>query len=709
VIVLFSLPEKNITTKLNMTLNKLRNIGIAAHIDAGKTTTTERLLFFTGVNRKMGETHDGQSTMDFMKQEQERGITIASAAISCTWKDFNINIIDTPGHVDFTVEVERSLRVIDGMVALFCAVGGVEPQSETVWNQAERYKVPRIAFVNKIDRTGSDYFEVIKQMNENLDARAVAFQIPVGQEDDFRGIIDLINCKMYTFKDVETIVSEIPDEIKSQAREYKQLLIEKLAEFNEEILELFLEDKDVPDELIKSAAREATLKLLITPVFCGAAYKNKGITQLLDAVIDYLPSPVDKGAVVGLDVDDPEKARHRNPSPKEPFAALAFKLIHDPYVGQQTFVRVYSGTLRSGMQVMNSTKGKPERIGRILKIRAKDREEVSEAIPGDIVALIGMKYTKTGDTLCDMDNPLYLETIHIPPSVIEMKINPVTRKDQGKLGEALSKLVNEDPSFHARFDEETEETVISGMGELHLEIIVDRLKHEFGIEVIVGEPAVAFRETISAEVETEYRHSKQSGGKGQFAQTYIRMEPNEGKGYEFVDKIKGGSIPGEYIPSVNKGIIKTLADGVLAGFPVVDVKVVLLDGQFHPVDSSDFAFQICASICFKQGFMKANPVLLEPVMKIEINTPDDYIGDIVGNLNKRRGKIESMRRHRKGSQKLNGFVPLQEMFGYATTLRNLSSGRANYSMEFYQYMPVSKAIQEEVLKKLAEKKRQANK
>ncbi len=692
-----------------MTLNKLRNIGIAAHIDAGKTTTTERLLFFTGVNRKMGETHDGQSTMDFMKQEQERGITIASAAISCTWHDYNINIIDTPGHVDFTVEVERSLRVIDGMVALFCAVGGVEPQSETVWNQAERYKVPRIAFVNKIDRTGSDYFEVIKQMNENLDARAVAFQIPVGQEDEFRGIIDLLNFKMYTFKDVETIVSEIPDELKVQAREYRQLLIEKLADFNEEILELFLDDKDVSEELIKNAAREATLKLLITPVFCGAAYKNKGITQLLDAVVDYLPSPVDKGAVVGLDVDDPEKARHRNPSPKEPFSALAFKLIHDPYVGQQTFVRIYSGTLRSGMQVMNSTKGKHERIGRILKIRAKDREDVSEAIPGDIVALIGMKYTKTGDTLCDMNNPLFLENIHIPPSVIEMKINPVTRKDQSKLSEALAKLVNEDPSFHARFDDETEETVISGMGELHLEIIVDRLKHEFGMEVVVGEPAVAFRETISNEIETEYRHSKQSGGKGQFAQTYIRLEPNEGKGYEFVDKIKGGSIPTEYIPSVNKGIVKTLADGVLAGFPIVDVKVVLLDGQFHAVDSSDFAFQICASICFKQGFMKANPILLEPVMKIEINTPDDYIGDIVGNLTKRRGKVESMRRHRKGSQKLNGFVPLQEMFGYATSLRNLSSGRANYSMEFYQYMPVSKAIQEEVLKKLAEKKRLANK
>jgi len=692
-----------------MPLNKLRNIGIAAHIDAGKTTTTERLLYFTGVNRKMGEVHDGMATMDFMKQEQERGITIASAAITCFWKDTQINIIDTPGHVDFTVEVERSLRVIDGMVALFCAVGGVEPQSETVWNQAERYKVPRIAFVNKIDRTGADFHEVLKQMNDNLDARAIAFQLPIGLEENFTGILDLIAFKMYTFKDFETIISEIPEEHMAIALEYRQKMIEKLADFNEEILELFYEDKEVPMELIKLAAREATLKLLITPVFCGAAYKNKGVTQLLDAIVDYLPTPVDKGAIVGMDVDDHEKARHRNPSPKEPFSALAFKLIHDPYVGQQTFVRVYSGTIRSGMQVMNSTKGKPERLGRILRIHAKDREEVSEAGPGDIVALIGMKYTKTGDTVCDMENQLHLESIHIPPSVIELKINPVSRKDQSKLGEALSKLVNEDPSFHARFDDETEETVIAGMGELHLEILVDRLKFEFGVEVVVGEPSVAYRETISQEVEVEYRHSKQSGGKGQFAQTYMRLEPNEGKGYEFINKIKGGSIPIEYIPSVNKGIIKTMADGVLAGFPVVDVKVVLLDGQFHAVDSSDFAFQICSSICFKQGFMKATPLLLEPVMKIEINTPDDYIGDIVGNLTKRRGKVESMRRHRKGSQKLNGFVPLMEMFGYATSLRNLSSGRANYSMEFYQYMPVTKAVQEEALKKIAEKKRLDNK
>lgn len=688
-----------------MSITKLRNIGIAAHIDAGKTTTTERLLYFTGVNRKLGEVHDGQATMDFMKQEQERGITIASAAITAYWNNYQINIIDTPGHVDFTVEVERSLRVIDGMVALFCAVGGVEPQSETVWNQAERYKVPRIAFVNKIDRTGADFYEVVNQMNQNLDARAVAFQVPVAHEEDFNSLIDLVAQKLYTFDGKETVVSEIPDNLKEKADHYRQILLEKIAEFNEEILELFLEDKEVPLDLLKSACREATLKLLITPVFCGASYKNKGITQLLDAVVDYLPSPIDKGAVIGMDVDDHEKARQRNPSPKEPFAGLAFKLIHDPYVGQQTFVRIYSGTVKNGMQIMNSTKGKPERVGRIMKIHAKDREEVHEAGPGDIIALIGLKYTKTGDTLCDLDHQLHLESIHVPPSVIELKINPASRKDQGKLGEALSKLVNEDPSFHARYDEETEETVIAGMGELHLEIIVDRLKHEFGVEVVVGEPSVAFRETITNEIEVEYRHSKQTGGKGQFAQTYIRIEPNEGQGYEFIDKIKGGSIPAEYVTSVNKGIVKTMADGVLAGFPVVDVKVVLLDGQFHPVDSSDFAFQICSSICFKNGFMKANPVLLEPVMKIEINTPDEYIGDIVGNLNKRRGKVESMRRHRKGSQKLNGIVPLMEMFGYATSLRNLSSGRANYSMEFFQYMPVTKAVQEEALKKIAEKKR----
>jgi len=688
-----------------MPLRKLRNIGIAAHIDAGKTTVTERILFFTGVNRKTGEVHDGQATMDFMKQEQERGITIASAAISCAWNGSQINIIDTPGHVDFTIEVERSLRVIDGMVAVFCAVGGVEPQSETVWNQADRYKVPRIAFINKMDRTGADFNSVIKQLNKNLDAKAIAFQLPMGAEENFTGMIDIIERKAYTFNDKELIETEIPAEYKTAAEEARNILAEKLADFSEDIMSLFLDEKEVPSELLKSTAREATIKLLITPVFCGAAYKNKGIQLLLDAVVDYLPSPIDKGAVVGTDIDDLEKSRTRNPSPNEPFSALAFKVIHDPFVGQQTFVRIYSGTLKSGLQIMNSTKRKHERIGRLLRISAKEREEIYEAGPGDIVALIGMKFTKTGDTLCDNERPILLESIHIPQTVVELKVMPPKPKDQQKLGEALGKLVNEDPSFKVRFDEETEETVISGMGELHLEIIIDRLRNEFNVEVEVGEPAVAFRETITTEEECDYKYAKQSGGKGQFARTIIRIEPNEGKGFEFVDKIKGGAIPSEYIPSVQKGILKTLEKGIIAGFPVVDVKVVLIDGSFHPVDSSDMAFQTCASICFKHAFLKANPILLEPVMKIEINTPDDHIGDVVGNLNKRRGKIESMRRFRKGSQKLDGFVPLMEMFGYATQLRNISSGRANYSMEFFQYMPTPKAVQEEVLKKLEDKKK----
>lgn len=688
-----------------MSLNKLRNIGIAAHIDAGKTTVTERMLFYTGVNRKTGEVHNGEATMDFMKQEQERGITIASAAISCNWQNSQINIIDTPGHVDFTVEVERSLRIIDGMVAVFCAVGGVEPQSETVWNQADRYKVPRIAFINKMDRNGADFQQAVSMMNEYLDANAIPFQLPMGSEEDFKGLIDVINQKAYIFQEYERVETEIPEEYQSLAVAARNALIEKIADFNDEILEMFLSEQEISAEQLNEACREATIKLMITPVFCGAAYKNKGVQLLLDAIVDFLPSPIDIGAIVGIDIDDESKTQTRNPSLNDPFAALAFKIIHDPYVGQQTFIRIFSGTLKGGMQLHNSTKGKNERTGRILKIRAKDREEVAEAGPGDIVALIGMKYTKTGDTLCDGDKKLHLESIHIPPTVIELKISPKTRKDQSKLVEALSKLSNEDPSFNSRFDEETEETIISGMGELHLEIIIDRLINEFKVEVEVGEPAVAYRETITVEKESNYKHSKQTGGKGQFAHAVIRMEPNEGNGYEFVDKIKGGVIPAEFIPSVNKGIVKTMAEGVLAGFPVVDIKVVLLDGSHHPVDSSDMAFQTCGSICFKNGFMKANPTLLEPVMKIEINSPDDYIGNVVGDLNKRRGKIESMRRYRKGSQKLNGFVPLMEMFGYATTLRNISSGRASFSMEFYRYLPVSKALQEEILKKLEEKKK----
>lgn len=688
---------------MEMSLNKLRNIGIAAHIDAGKTTVTERILFFTGTTRKMGEVHDGQATMDFMKQEQERGITIASAAISCMWRGHQLNLIDTPGHVDFTIEVERSLRVIDGMVAVFCAVGGVEPQSETVWNQADRYKVPRIAFINKMDRTGADFEDVVSQLNKLLDANAVPLQVPIGSEENFSGIIDIIYCKAYEFHDFERVEIPMPEAYKLKCRNAKNFLLEKLADFNNEIMELYLDEKEIPEELLTQAIRTATIKMLMTPVFCGAAYKNKGIHLLLDAIVDYLPSPLDIGAVVGTDIYDENKSHTRHPAAKDPFSALAFKIIHDPYVGQQTFVRIFSGTLRSGMQMLNATKGKYERAGRILRIHAKEREEISEAGPGEIAALVGMKLTRTGDTLCDPEYPLYLESIQVPASVIELKVSPVTRKDQDKLGEALNKLANEDPSFHARFNDETEETIISGMGELHLEIIVDRLKNEFGVDVETGEPAVALRETISAETISEYKHVKQTGGRGQYAHTIMRIEPNPGKGFEFINNTKGGAIPLEYIPSVTKGITKTIEEGILTGFPVIDVKVVLLDGTFHAVDSSDFAFQTCASICFKKGFLKANPVILEPVMKIEVNTPDEYIGDIISNLNRKRGKIESMRRFRKGAQKLNGLVPLMEMFGYATQLRNMSSGRANHSMEFYKYMPLPPSIQEEVLKKIQKK------
>ncbi|HNU21715.1 MAG TPA: elongation factor G [Bacteroidales bacterium] len=686
-----------------MQLHKLRNIGIAAHIDAGKTTVTERILYFTGANRKMGEVHNGEATTDFMKQEQERGITIASAAITCKWKEHHINLIDTPGHVDFTVEVERSLRVLDGMIAVFCAVGGVEPQSETVWNQANRYKVPRIAFINKMDRQGADFENVVAQMNKYLDANPIPFQIPIGNEEDFKGIIDLIKMKALFFENFESTEAEIPAEYKGSASRARQYMIEKLADFNEEILEKYLNEEPIPEELIIEASRYTTLHLLATPVLCGAAYKNKGITQLLDAVIHFLPSPLDVGAVVGMDRTDPEKTHSRYPSPKDPFSALAFKIIYDHYVGQQTFIRIFSGRLSTGMQVLNSSKDKNERIGRIMRIHAKMREDIPEAGPGDIVALVGLKFTKTGDTLCDPDNPLLLESIFIPPPVIELKVNPSKQSDQQKMGEALHKLASEDPSFIVRFDDETQETIISGMGELQLEIILDRLKDEFGLELQTDEPSVAYRETITHETEQAYKHVKQTGGKGQYAHVLLRIEPNPGKGYEFVDKIKGGIVPLEFIPSVDKGIRKTLEKGVIAGYPVVDVKVTLLDGSYHPVDSSDFAFQTCASICFKQAFQKAAPILKEPVMKIEINSPDDYIGNVITDLNKRRGQIESMRRHRKGSQKINGLVPLMEMFGYATQLRNISSGRANYSMEFFQYMPLPQTLQEEVIKKAIEK------
>ncbi|MDA3901571.1 MAG: elongation factor G [Spirochaetes bacterium] len=694
-----------------MPLKRLRNIGIAAHIDAGKTTTTERILYYCGVNRKLGETHDGQATMDFMKQEQERGITIASAAITANWNKHQINIIDTPGHVDFTIEVERSMRVIDGLIGLFCSVGGVEPQSETVWNQAERYKVPRIACVNKMDRVGADFKDVCGQLEKYLDANPVPFQIPMGAEEDFVGVINLIENKAVFYpSELEREEKEIPAEYAEEAKAARKFMIEKFADYDDDIMELYFADEEIPVDMLQRVARMCTMSRLITPVFCMSAYKNKGVQDMLNAVVAYLPSPIDVGDVVGTDVDDPEKVHSRHPKADDPFCALAFKLINDPYVGQQTFIRIYSGTLESGTAVLNSTKGKKERIGRIMRIHAKDREELTEAGAGEIVALIGMKDTKTGDTLCDVKEPVILERIYIPPSVIEMRVNPKNKNEEEKLGLALNKLTSEDPSFNVHVDEESNETIIAGMGELHLEIMVDRIKEEFGLEVEVGEPSVAYREAIQSSAEQDYKFSKQTGGKGMFAQCTIRFEPNtQGAGFEFVNLIKGGSIPNEFISSVRKGLEKTMPDGFLAGYEILDVKAVLVDGNFHPVDSSDMAFQLCASMCFKAAYPKLSPAILEPIMKVEINTPDEYLGDCIGDLNKRRGKIGEMRRFRKGAQKVDGRVPLSEMFGYSTSLRSLSSGRANYSMEFNSYEPVPANVQEKVIKEAAERKAARNK
>jgi len=683
---------------------KIRNMGIVAHIDAGKTTTTERILFFSGVTHKVGEVHDGQAVMDFMKQEQERGITITSAAITTQWNNHQINIIDTPGHIDFTLEVERSLRILDGIVMVFCAVGGVEPQSETVWHQADRYKVPRIAFVNKMDRPGADLMQTIDMMNETLGANAIPYQLPMGSEETFLGIIDLVEMTAITYDDLKMVPLEIPDEFKDQALKYREQMIEKLADFDESLMEKYLEEQEITGEDIKKATRKAVLRLLITPVFCGAAFKNKGVRKLLDAVVDYLPSPIDRGIVLGYDVNDPETTISRKPSWKRPFSALAFKIINDNFVGQQTFIRVYSGELHSGSYVYNSTREKRERIGRIMRIHADERKEVQELRAGDIGALIGLKYTTTGDTLCDGNHPILLENIHYPETVIDMKVVPVTLKERDKLGSALHKMALEDPSFKVHYDKETEETVISGMGELHLEVVVDRLKTEHKVNVEVGKPAVAFRETIVREVLYEYKLKKQTGGHGQFAHILFRVEPNPGNGIEFVDHIKGGSIPKEYIPAVGKGFRNIVEKGILAGYPMVDVRFTLIDGTFHPVDSSEMAFRICTELALKEGIKKKNAQLLEPIMKIEINTPDDYMGDIIGDVNRRRGQISNMRRYRKGSQKLTGTVPLMEMFGYASVLRTLSSGRSNYSMEFLKYNPLPKTIEEEVIAERKEKK-----
>ena len=689
----------------NSYLPKIRNIGLVAHIDAGKTTTTERLLFFTGKTYKIGEVHDGQAVMDFLKQEQERGITISSAAITTSWKGHQINIIDTPGHIDFTIEVERSLRVLDGIVMIFCAVGGVEPQSETVWHQADKYKVPRIAFVNKMDRQGADFFHVVEMMNEMLGANAIAYQLPVGKEGDFSGMIDLVNMKYITYKDLDMFVEAIPESFEEKALEYREYMIEKLADFDEELMEKYLNDERITTEDIKRATRHAVLSLCVTPVFCGSAFKNKGCRPLLDAIVDYLPSPIDRGIITGNDVNNPETVISRIPSVTEPFSALAFKITNDIYVGQQTFIRVYSGEIKTGDLVLNSTKNKTERIGRILRIHADEREEVSVLKAGDIGALIGTKVTTTGDTLCDPNNPIILEKIHVPDTVIDLKVEPMTPKEREKLSFALNKLSLEDPSFKVRFDEETEETIISGMGELHLEIIVDRLKTDFNLDIKVGQPAVAFRETITEEFRHEYKYKKQTGGRGQYAHIIYRIEPNPDGGLDFVNHVKGGNIPKEFIPAIEKGFMEIAEKGVYAGYPLVDVRFVLVDGSYHPVDSSDMAYRICTIQALKESIVKAGPRLLEPIMKIEINTPDEYMGDIIGDINRRRGKIEKMRRYRKGSQKLTGTVPLMEMFGYASTLRTLSSGRASYSMEFLRYELLPPNIEEKIVEESRKRKK----
>ncbi len=686
-------------------IQKIRNMGIVAHIDAGKTTTTERMLFFSGVTRKMGEVHNGQAVMDFMKQEQERGITISSAAITTNWKDHQINIIDTPGHIDFTLEVERSLRVLDGIVMVFCGVGGVEPQSETVWHQADRYKVPRIAFINKLDRQGADVFQTCDLMNEMLGANAVLFQIPMGREENFKGIIDLVAMKAITYQKLDLNIDEIPEDLRAEAEEYRKQLVEKLADFDDTLMEKYLNDEEISENDIIRAARNATLKLLITPVFIGSAFKNKGIQLLMGAVVDYLPSPLDRGIVIGYDTEDPETTISRKPSVKQPFSALAFKIINDSYVGQQTFIRVYSGELAAGSYIFNSTRRKKERVGRILRVHANERKEVKSLIAGDIGALIGMKVTSTGDTLCDEEHPIFLENIQYPETVLDMKVEPESLKDRDKMSLALSKMSLEDPSFKVRFDSETSETVISGMGELHLEVVVDRLKTEHHLGIQVGKPAVAFRETITAETRHEYLYKKQTGGKGQFAHIDFRIEPNPDKGLEFSSHIKGGNIPSEFIPGVKKGFKDTMTRGLLAGFPMIDVHFVLIDGSFHSVDSSEMAFRACTKLGIKEAIKKTHPQLLEPIMKIEINTPDEFMGEIIADINRRRGKIGNMRRYRKGSQKLSGRVPLKEMFGYASVLRTVSSGRANFSMEFLNYQSLPKAIEEKVIEEEREKKR----
>lgn len=682
-------------------LEKVRNIGIMAHIDAGKTTTTERILFYTGRTHKMGEVHDGAATMDWMVQEQERGITITSAATTAQWKGYVVNIIDTPGHVDFTVEVERSLRVLDGSVAVFCAKGGVEPQSETVWRQADKYNVPRIAFVNKMDIMGADFFNVVKMMKERLHANAVPIQLPIGSEESFRGIVDLIKSNAVIYLDelgTQSEEAEIPDNLKELAHEYRNKLIEAAADFDEELMEKYLEGDEISEEEIRNALRVATISGGITPVTCGSSYKNKGVQPLLDAVVNYLPSPVDIPPVTGIDPNTQEEV-DLPASDDEVFSALAFKIMVDPYVGKLAFFRVYSGVVQSGSYVYNSTRNKRERLGRILKMHANHREDIDEVRTGDIAAAVGLKDTGTGDTLCLEDKPIILESMEFPEPVIRVAIEPKTKAAQEKMGIGLSKLAEEDPTFKTYTDQETGQTIIAGMGELHLEIIVDRLMREFKVEANVGKPQVAYKETIRKHVRVEGKFVRQSGGRGQYGHVWLELEPRErGTGYEFANKIIGGVIPKEYIPAVDAGIQGAMESGILGGYPVVDIKAALVDGSYHEVDSSEMAFKIAGSMAFKEGMAKADPALVEPIMKVEVFVPEDYMGDVIGDLNSRRGKIEGMEA-RAGIQVIRVFVPLAEMFGYATILRSRTQGRGNYSMQFDHYEEVPKNIADAIVGK----------
>ena len=681
-------------------LEKTRNIGIMAHIDAGKTTTTERILFYTGRVHKIGETHEGAATMDWMEQEQERGITITSAATTAQWKNHRINIIDTPGHVDFTVEVERSLRVLDGSVTVLCAKGGVEPQSETVWRQADKYHVPRMVYVNKMDIMGADFYNVVNMMKERLKCNAVPIQLPIGAEDEFKGLIDLIQMKAYVYYDElgqDERIEEIPADMMDKAQEYRQALLEAVAETDEELMEKFFEEGDLSEAEIKKAIRKGTINVEMVPVLCGSSYRNKGVQNMLDAVIDFMPSPLDVPAIKGT-IPGTEEEAERPSSDEEPFAALAFKIMTDPYVGKLCFFRVYSGTLNSGSHVYNSVKDNKERIGRILQMHANHREDIETVYSGDIAAAVGLKNTTTGDTLCDEKNPIVLESMEFPEPVIRVAIEPKTKAGQEKMGIALSKLAEEDPTFKTYTDDETGQTIIAGMGELHLEIIVDRLLREFKVEANVGNPQVSYRETIRKAAHINHKYARQSGGKGQYGHVVIDMEPMEpGTGYIFENKIVGGAIPKEYIPAVDAGIQGAMQTGVLAGYPVVDVKVTLVDGSYHEVDSSEMAFKIAGSMAFKEGCRQGNPVILEPIMKVVVNVPEEYMGDVMGDLNSRRGQIQGMEA-RTGAQEITAHVPLSEMFGYATELRSRTQGRGQYSMEPSHFEELPKSISEKIIK-----------